>query len=56
MLFNDVLNTFFTYYYITSDLWFFYMHHPTDRITHTMTFDTPAVEHWLDPLVIQYIY
>ena len=24
---------------------FFYMH-PTDRITHTMAFVTPAVEHW----------
>ena len=27
---------------------FFYMHHPTDRITHTMTFVTPVVEHWLE--------
>ena len=24
----------------------FYMHLPTDRITHTMTFVTPVVEHW----------
>ena len=24
------------------------MHHPTDRITHTTTFDTPVVEHWLE--------
>ena len=23
------------------------MHHPTDRITHTTTFVTPVVEHWL---------
>ena len=28
---------------------FFYMHHPTDRITHTTTaFVTPVVEHWLE--------
>ena len=24
-----------------------YMHHPTDRITHTTAFDTPVVEHWM---------
>ena len=24
------------------------MHHPTDRITHTTTFVTPVVEHWLE--------
>ena len=23
------------------------MHHPTDRITHTTSFVTPVVEHWL---------
>ena len=27
---------------------FFYMHHPTDRITHTTVFVTPVVEHWLE--------
>ena len=26
----------------------FYMHHPTDRITHTTSFVTPVVEHWLE--------
>ena len=26
----------------------FYMHHPTDRITHTIAFVTPVVEHWLE--------
>ena len=26
----------------------FYMHHPTDRITHTMAFVTPVMEHWLE--------
>ena len=24
---------------------FFYMHHPTDRIAHTMAFVTPVVQH-----------
>ena len=24
------------------------MHHPIDRITHTMAFVTPVVEHWLE--------
>ena len=27
---------------------FFYMHHPTDRIAHTMAFDTPVMEHWFE--------
>ena len=27
---------------------FFYMHHPTDRITHTTAFVAPVVEHWLE--------
>ena len=27
---------------------FFYMHHPTCRITHTMAFVTPVVGHWLE--------
>ena len=27
---------------------FFYMHHPTDRITHTTAFVTPVVDHWLE--------
>ena len=26
----------------------FYMHHPTDRITHTTAFVAPVVEHWLE--------
>ena len=26
----------------------FNMHHPTDRIAHTMAFVTPVVEHWLE--------
>ena len=31
-----------------SSKFFFYMHHPTDRITHTTAFVTPSVEHWLE--------
>ena len=27
---------------------FTYMHHPTDRITHTTAFVIPVVEHWLE--------
>ena len=26
----------------------FYMHHPTDRITHTTAFVIPVVGHWLE--------
>ena len=33
---------------ISSKVVFFYMHHPTDRITHTTAFVTPVVEHWLE--------
>ena len=31
----------------------FYMHQPTDRITHTMAFVTPIVEHWLEREIAQ---
>ena len=30
------------------------MHHPTDRITHTTTFVTPVVEHWLEREIAQW--
>ena len=30
-----------------------YMHHPTDRITHTMAFVKPVVEHWLEQEIAQ---
>ena len=33
----------------------FYMHHPTDRITHTTAFVTPDVEHWLDREIAQWV-
>ena len=33
----------------------FYMHHPTDRITHTMAFVTPVVEHWLEREIAQWV-
>ena len=32
------------------------MHHPTDRITHTMAFVTPVVEHWLEPEIAQWVH
>ena len=35
---------------------FFYMHHPTDRIAHTTTFDTPVVEHWLKREIAQWVH
>ena len=31
-----------------------YMHHPTDRITHTTAFVTPVVEHWLEREIAQW--
>ena len=33
---------------------FFYMHHPTDRITHTTAFVTPVVEHWMEREIAQW--
>ena len=33
----------------------FYMHHPTERITHTTVFVTPVVEHWLEREIAQCI-
>ena len=32
------------------------MHHPTDRITHTMAFVTPVVEHWLEGEIAQWVH
>ena len=32
------------------------MHHPTDRITHTTTFVTPVVEHWLERETAQWVH
>ena len=34
---------------------FFYMHHPTDRIAHTTAFVTPVVEHWLEREIAQWV-
>ena len=31
----------------------FYMHHPTDRIVHTMAFVMAVVEHWLEQEIVQ---
>ena len=35
---------------------FFYMYHPTDRITHTTAFVTPVVEHWLEREIAQWVH
>ena len=35
---------------------FFYMHHPTDRITYTTAFVTPVVEHWLEREIAQWVH
>ena len=32
------------------------MHHPTDRIAHTMAFVTPVVAHWLEREIDQRVY
>ena len=32
------------------------MHHPTDRITHTIAFVTPVVEHWLECEIAQWVH
>ena len=32
------------------------MHNPTDRITHTTTFVTPVVEHWLEREIAQWVH
>ena len=34
----------------------FYMHHPTDGITHTTAFVTPVVEHWLERAISQWVH
>ena len=34
----------------------FYMHHPTDRMTHTTAFVTPVVEHWLEREIDQWVH
>ena len=34
----------------------FYIHHPTDRITHTTAFVTPVVENWLEREIAQWVH
>ena len=38
-----------------SSKFFFYMHHPADRIAHTTAFVTPVVEHWLEREIAQWV-
>ena len=33
-----------------------FMHHPTDRITHTTAFVTPVMEHWLEREIAQLVH
>ena len=35
---------------------FFYMHHPTDRITHTTAFGSPVVGHWQEREIAQWVH
>ena len=32
------------------------MHHPTDRIAHTMAFVTPVVGHWVERDIAQWVH
>ena len=32
------------------------MHHPTDRVAHTIAFITPVVEHWLEREIAQWVH
>ena len=36
--------------------YFFYMHHPTDRIAHTTAFVTPVMDHWLEREIAQCVH
>ena len=61
VLFNDALNTFyFTVIWLQTygkgPFRFFYMHHPTNRITHTTAFITRVVEHWLEQEIAQWVH
>ena len=68
VLFNDALNTFYLPLYGFRHMvkdhsdsergnpLLPHMHHPTDRITHTTAFVTPAVEHWLERKIAQWVH
>ena len=70
MFYLTTHSTHFIYGYMASDMvkdhsdsekgnpqqGFFYMHHPTDRITHTTVFVTPVVEHWLEREIAQWVH
>ena len=32
------------------------MHHPIDRIVHTMAFVTPVMEHWLEREIAEWVH
>ena len=69
VLFNDALNTFYLQLYGVRHMvkdhsvnekgnqqGFFYMYHPTDRITHTTAFITQVIEHWLERQIAQWVH
>ena len=41
---------------ISSKFFFFYMHHPIDRITHITAFVTPFMEHRLEREIAQWVH
>ena len=41
--------------FLNSSKGFVHKHHPTERTAHTMTFITPAVEHWLQHETAQWV-
>ena len=43
-------------FFLNSSKGSFYMHHPTNRIAHTMVFVTPVVEHWLEREIAQWVH
>ena len=56
LLFDNALNTFYLQLHGIGQHWLlFYMHHPTDRITHTMACISPIVEHWLEEEIVELV-
>ena len=43
-------------YHSDSEQGLFYMHHPTDRITHITASVTPVVEYWIEQEIAQWVH
>ena len=43
-------------YQSDSEQGLFYMHHPTDRITHITASVTPVVEYWIEQEIAQWVH